>query len=115
MITFPCSGCLSLVGSSASSVTVLCTTLAERTRRMSIPILLPLICLFDTRSSSSPVELAWTQVLNGLGGGISIVCVNVMVQASVPHEDLGIVIANLALWTKLTGAISAAVAGAVWT
>lgn len=57
----------------------------------------------------SAVALAWTQILNGFGGGISVVCTNVMVQASVPHEDMGIVISNLALWTKLFGAISTAV------
>lgn len=56
----------------------------------------------------SAVVLAWTQILNGLDGGISVVCVKVMVQASVPHEDMGIVISNLALWTKLFGAISTA-------
>lgn len=57
----------------------------------------------------SAVGLAWTQILNGLGGGMSVVCVQVMVQASVPHEDMGIVISNLALWTYLFGAISTAV------
>lgn len=57
----------------------------------------------------SAVVLFWTQILNGLGGGISVVCVKLMVQASVPHEDMGIVISNLALWTKLFGAISTAV------
>lgn len=58
---------------------------------------------------NSAVALAWTQILNGAGGGISLACVNVMVQASVPHEDLGIVISNLSLWTQLFGAIGSAV------
>lgn len=30
-------------------------------------------------------------------------------QASVPHEDLATVIANLALWTKLGGAMGVAI------
>lgn len=57
----------------------------------------------------SAAGLAWTQILNGLGGGMSVVCVQVMVQASVPHEDMGIVISNLALWTYLFGGIATAV------
>lgn len=66
-------------------------------------------CIFFTPRHFRSVGLAWTQILNGLGGGISVVCVKVMVQASVPHEDMGIVISNLALWTRLFGAISTAV------
>lgn len=64
--------------------------------------------LFSTPPFSA-AGLAWTQILNGLGGGMSVVCVQVMVQASVPHEDMGIVISNLALWTYLFGGIATAV------
>lgn len=86
-------------------------------RTSPLPFHIPLtisLTLFSSADSwfhmrCSDVALAWTQILNGLGGGISVVCVNVMVQASVPHEDMGIVISNLALWTKLFGAISTAV------
>lgn len=63
------------------------------------------LCVFGLAA----VVLAWTQTLNRIDGDISAVYGKVMVQASVPHEDMGIVISNLTLWTKLFGAISTAV------
>ena len=70
--------------------------------------------LYARGSHATSVALAWTQILISLGGAFSVVGTRGSTQASVPHEDLAVVIANLALWTKLGGAVGAAIAGAVW-
>lgn len=62
----------------------------------------------------SDVALVWTQILISLGGAFSVVGSRVATQASVPHQDMATVIAQLALWTKIGGAIGSAVATAIW-
>jgi len=62
----------------------------------------------------SDVTLVWTQILISLGGAFSVVGSRVATQASVPHQDMATVIALLALWTKIGGAIGSAVATAIW-
>ncbi|EIM82567.1 uncharacterized protein STEHIDRAFT_114457 [Stereum hirsutum FP-91666 SS1] len=64
-----------------------------------IPILCYVVMLCGRGKHATAIVLAWTQILKGLGGGNSVVCV----------KDMGIVISNLALWTKLFGATSTAV------
>jgi len=62
----------------------------------------------------SDVALVWTQILISLGGAFSVVSSRVATQASVPHQDMATVIAQLALWTQIGGAIGSAVATAIW-
>ena len=64
--------------------------------------------------SCSDVALVWTQILISLGGAFSVVGSRVATQASVPHQDMATVIAQLALWTKIGGAIGSAIATAIW-
>ena len=62
----------------------------------------------------SDVALVWTQILISLGGAFSVVGSRVATQASVPHQDMATVIALLALWTKIGGAIGSAISTAIW-
>ena len=62
----------------------------------------------------SDAALVWTQILISLGGAFSVVGSRVATQASVPHQDMATVIALLALWTRIGGAIGSAIATAIW-
>ncbi|KAI0337328.1 drug:h+ antiporter [Trametopsis cervina] len=66
-------------------------------------------------ANGSDAELVWTQLLQGIGGGIAAVAAQVGAQASVTHADVAIITAVVLLWTEIGGAIGQAVAGAIWT
>ncbi|GFZ47371.1 hypothetical protein JCM24511_05114 [Saitozyma sp. JCM 24511] len=59
--------------------------------------------------------LVWSRILVSIGGGCSVISSQVAVQASVPHQDMAIASANLALWTQVGGSIGSAIAAAIWT
>ncbi|CAO1631802.1 unnamed protein product [Sympodiomycopsis kandeliae] len=65
--------------------------------------------------NANTTALVFTQILNSLGGAMSVVGTRVATQASVPHADLAQVIALLALYTKLGGSVGSAIAAAIWT
>lgn len=67
-----------------------------------------------SRTQVPTVAFAFIPVLIGAGGACSVVGTRVASQASVPHHDLGQVIAQLALWTRIGGAIGTAVASTTW-
>lgn len=67
-----------------------------------------------TRVTVSTAAFAVIPVLIALGGACSVVGTRVASQASVPHHDLGQVIAQLALWTRIGGAVGSAIASTVW-
>lgn len=67
-----------------------------------------------TRVTLSTAAFAVIPVLIALGGACSVVGTRVASQASVPHHDLGQVIAQLALWTRIGGAVGSAIASTVW-
>ena len=54
-------------------------------------------------------ELVWTQLLQGMGGGLAAISSQVGAQASVTHADLAIVTAAVLLLTEIGGAIGSAV------
>ncbi|KAH8830058.1 MFS general substrate transporter [Flagelloscypha sp. PMI_526] len=66
-------------------------------------------------ASATDAELVWTQLLIAIGGAFSVVGSRVASQASVPHQDMAQVIANLSLWTSLGGSIGSSIAAAVWS
>ncbi|KAN0063625.1 Siderophore transporter fer7 [Thecaphora frezii] len=68
-----------------------------------------------TGGRATTVAVVWCQVLNSLGGACSVVGTRVASQASVAHQDLASTVAQLALWTRLGGAIGSAVAASLWT
>lgn len=73
------------------------------------------LTFWATGKHANNAALAFTQILIGLGGACSVVGTRVASQASVPHQDLGMVTANLALWTKLGGSIGSAISSAIYT
>ena len=62
----------------------------------------------------SDTLLVSTQILISLSGAFIVVGSCVGTQASVPHQDLAIVIALLALWTRIGAAIGSAIATVIW-
>ena len=60
-------------------------------------------------ANASTVELVWTQILQGLGGGFIMVASQVGAQASVPHTDVAMVTATLGLVSEIGGAIGNAI------
>lgn len=73
------------------------------------------LSFWATGKHANDAALAWTQILIGLGGACSVVGTRVASQASVPHQDLAQVIANLALWSKLGSSMGSAVGSAIYT
>lgn len=59
-------------------------------------------------ANASDVELIWTQILQGMGGGFAVVASQVGAQASVPHADVAIVTALVLLLTEIGGAVGGA-------
>ncbi|GAA5833832.1 hypothetical protein JCM11251_005980 [Rhodosporidiobolus azoricus] len=70
--------------------------------------------LVDKSGVHDTARLVMSQVFTGLGGAMSVVGSQVSSQASVPHQDVALVIALLALWTAIGGAIGQAVSAGVW-
>ncbi|WWC63938.1 uncharacterized protein I303_106544 [Kwoniella dejecticola CBS 10117] len=54
-------------------------------------------------------------VIISMGGACSVVGSQVAAQGSVPHQDMALAMALLALWTRIGGAIGGAISAAIWT
>lgn len=63
----------------------------------------------------STVLLVFRQLVIALGSSASVLGTLVATQASVPHQDLAQILAQLSLWTELGGSVGSAVSAAVWT
>lgn len=81
---------------------------------------LPLLICYGVRSgaglmihsrgdNASTAEIVWSQILQGMGGGMASVTQQVGAQASVPHADVAIVTAAVLLLTEIGGAIGTAI------
>ncbi|WVO15520.1 hypothetical protein L204_103179 [Cryptococcus depauperatus] len=57
----------------------------------------------------------YLEVFGLLGGACSVVGSQVATRASVPHADMALAMALLALWTHIGGAIGSAISAAIWT
>ncbi|ODN80959.1 hypothetical protein L202_03072 [Cryptococcus amylolentus CBS 6039] len=68
----------------------------------------------STRGHTGDAMLIMGPVLISMGGACSVVGSQVATQASVPHADLAVAMALLALWTRIGGAIGSAIAAAIW-
>jgi len=66
-------------------------------------------------ATSDTASIIASQILIGGGGAFSVVGSRVASQASVPHQDLALVVALLSLWTKVGSSIGAAIAALIWT
>ncbi|KAI9572565.1 MFS general substrate transporter [Boletus coccyginus] len=62
-------------------------------------------------ANGSDVELVFTQILQGFGGGLAAVSSQVGAQAAVPHADVAIIIALVLLFTEIGGAVGNACGG----
>lgn len=66
--------------------------------------------MLHSRSSSTPtVELVFSQILQGLGGGIAATASQVSAQASVPHAEVAMATAVVLLLTEIGGAVGSAI------
>jgi hypothetical protein len=59
-------------------------------------------------ANASDAEVVWTQILQGLGGGVAAACSQVAAQASVPHVDVAMATAVVLLLTEIGGSIGSA-------
>lgn len=59
-------------------------------------------------ANGSDAELVWTQIIQGIGGGIAAAAGQVGAQASVPHADVAIITAVVLLWTEIGGGVGSA-------
>ncbi|KAJ7097775.1 drug:h+ antiporter [Mycena belliarum] len=73
------------------------------------------LMLHSRGADGSTFELLMTQVLQGIGGGIAALSIQVSAQASVPHVDVAMVTALVLLVTEFGAAGGGAIAGAIWS
>lgn len=69
------------------------------------------------RTGTAPpntASLVMNRVLVGMGGSFSVVGSRVASEASVPHQDLSLVISLLSLWSSIGGAIGSAICAVIW-
>lgn len=94
--------------------------LTHRFKVLQIAGLIIKICgmstLIDTNgfARQNTQALIWMQILVGVGGSFSVIGSKVASQASVPHQDLAIVISLLSLWSSIGSAVGSAVASPIW-
>ncbi|XP_006455502.1 hypothetical protein AGABI2DRAFT_187797 [Agaricus bisporus var. bisporus H97] len=65
-------------------------------------------------ANASDAEIVWSQLLQGIGGGIAAVASQVGAQASVTHSDVAMATAVVLLITEIGGSIGSSIAGALW-
>jgi hypothetical protein len=66
--------------------------------------------MIHSRGATAPdAEVVWTQLLQGIGGGIAATVIQVGAQASVPHVDVAMATAFVLLLTEIGGAIGGAI------
>ncbi|KAJ6525618.1 drug:h+ antiporter [Mycena capillaripes] len=73
------------------------------------------LMLHSRGADGSNFELVVTQVLQGVGGGIAALSIQVGSQASVLHDDVAMVTAVVLLLTECGAAAGGAIAGAIWS
>lgn len=72
------------------------------------------LCL-EIRLNIRIVVQIMSRILISVGGGCSVITSQVASQISVPHQDMGIAIAILGLWTAVGGGVGSAISGSVWS
>ena len=60
-------------------------------------------------ANASDAEVVWSQLLQGIGGGLAAVTSQLAAQASVKHYDTAMVTAVVLLVTEIGGAIGTAI------
>ncbi|CAG8059727.1 unnamed protein product [Penicillium salamii] len=72
------------------------------------------IMLDGNKATSNTAAMVMSMILIGFGGSMSVVGSRVASQASVPHQDVALVISLLSLWSKIGSAIGAAIVAVIW-
>ena len=72
------------------------------------------ITLNGKMATDSTAAMVIGLILIGFGGSMSVVGSRVASQASVPHQDVALAIALLALWSKIGTAIGSAIVVVIW-
>lgn len=72
------------------------------------------ISLDSRQATDNTAALVISLILIGVGGCISVVGSLVASQASVPHQDVALVISLLSLWSKIGSAIGSAIVAVIW-
>ncbi|KAH6896758.1 major facilitator superfamily domain-containing protein [Thelonectria olida] len=73
------------------------------------------ILLDGRQATTNTGALVMAMVLVGFGGSMSVVGSRVASQASVPHQDVALVISLLSLWSKIGSAIGSAIVAVIWS
>lgn len=60
-------------------------------------------------ANASDAEIVWSQLLQGIGGGIAAVASQVGAQASVTHSDVAMATAVVLLITEIGGSIGSSI------
>ncbi|KAF5327482.1 hypothetical protein D9619_005131 [Psilocybe cf. subviscida] len=66
-------------------------------------------------ANASDVEIVFSQIIQGIGGGFAAVSLQVSAQAAVPHADVAVVTSLVLLITEIGGAIGTAISGGIWS
>lgn len=70
---------------------------------------------YSVNGNHALVVQIMSRILISIGGGCSVITSQVASQISVPHQDLGIAIAILGLWTAVGRGVGSAISGSVWS
>lgn len=73
------------------------------------------IMLDGNKATLNTGAMVMAMLLIGIGGSMSVVGSRVASQASVPHDDVALVISLLSLWSKIGSAIGSAVVAVIWS
>jgi hypothetical protein len=73
------------------------------------------IMLDGNKATTSTAAMVMAMILIGFGGSMSVVGSRVASQASVPHQDVALVISLLSLWSKIGSAIGSAIVVVIWS
>ncbi|WVF72017.1 hypothetical protein IAT40_006829 [Kwoniella sp. CBS 6097] len=68
------------------------------------------------RATQNPTDaiLVSSQIVYSMGSAVVMVSAGIGSQGSVPHKDLAIAIAIIALWSQIAGGIGSAIAASIW-
>jgi hypothetical protein len=73
------------------------------------------IMLKGEMATDNKAALVLAMILVGFGGSMSVVGSRVASEASVPHQDVALVISLLSLWSKVGSAIGSAIVVVIWS
>lgn len=73
------------------------------------------IMLEGGMATDNTAAMVLSMILVGFGGSMSVVGSRVASEASVPHQDVALVISLLSLWSKVGSAIGSAIVVVIWS